>query len=336
MHILVTGGAGYIGSHTIIQLLNNNHDVTVVDNLSNSSVESLKRVEKITNKKIQFHEIDLRDRIKLEEIFANNRFDSVIHFAGLKAVGESVAKALFYYHNNLSATLNLLEIMNTFGVKQLVFSSSATVYGDPEKVPIKENFPLSATNPYGQTKLMLEQILKDISKTRDGWKIISLRYFNPIGAHESGSIGEDPNELPNNLAPFISQVAIGKLNKLMIYGNDYNTIDGTGVRDYIHVTDLAAAHLAAIENGGKVNKYKAFNIGTGKGTSVLEMIHAFEKASGKKIKFKVTDRRDGDIATCYADVSLAQKELGWKAEKTVADACIDAWNWQTKNPNGFR
>jgi len=336
MHILVTGGAGYIGSHTIIQLLNNNHDVTVVDNLSNSSAESLKRVEKITNKKIQFHEIDLRDRIKLEEIFANNRFDSVIHFAGLKAVGESVAKALFYYHNNLSATLNLLEIMNTFGVKQLVFSSSATVYGDPEKVPIKENFPLSATNPYGQTKLMLEQILKDISKTRDGWKIISLRYFNPIGAHESGSIGEDPNELPNNLAPFISQVAIGKLNKLMIYGNDYNTIDGTGVRDYIHVTDLAAAHLAAIENGGKVNKYKAFNIGTGKGTSVLEMIHAFEKASGKKIKFKVTDRRDGDIATCYADVSLAQKELGWKAEKTVADACIDAWNWQTKNPNGFR
>ena len=336
MHILVTGGAGYIGSHTIIQLLNNNHDVTVVDNLSNSSGESLKRVEKITNKKIQFHEIDLRDRIKLEEIFANNRFDSVIHFAGLKAVGESVAKALFYYHNNLSATLNLLEIMNTFGVKQLVFSSSATVYGDPEKVPIKENFPLSATNPYGQTKLMLEQILKDISKTRDGWKIISLRYFNPIGAHESGSIGEDPNELPNNLAPFISQVAIGKLNKLMIYGNDYNTIDGTGVRDYIHVTDLAAAHLAAIENGGKVNKYKAFNIGTGKGTSVLEMIHAFEKASGKKIKFKVTDRRDGDIATCYADVSLAQKELGWKAEKTVADACIDAWNWQTKNPNGFR
>jgi UDP-glucose 4-epimerase len=336
MHILVTGGAGYIGSHTIIQLLNNNHDVTVVDNLSNSSVESLKRVEKITNKKIQFHEIDLRDRIKLEEIFANNRFDSVIHFAGLKAVGESVAKALFYYHNNLSATLNLLEIMNTFGVKQLVFSSSATVYGDPEKVPIKENFPLSATNPYGQTKLMLEQILKDISKTRDGWKIISLRYFNPIGAHESGSIGEDPNELPNNLAPFISQVAIGKLNKLMIYGNDYNTIDGTGVRDYIHVTDLAAAHLAAIENGGKVNKYKAFNIGTGKGTSVLEMVHAFEKASGKKIKFKVTDRRDGDIATCYADVSLALKELGWKAEKTVADACIDAWNWQTKNPNGFR
>jgi len=336
MHILVTGGAGYIGSHTIIELLNNNHDVTVVDNLSNSSAESLKRVEKITNKKIQFHEIDLRDRIKLEEIFANNRFDSVIHFAGLKAVGESVAKALFYYHNNLSATLNLLEIMNTFGVKQLVFSSSATVYGDPEKVPIKENFPLSATNPYGQTKLMLEQILKDISKTRDGWKIISLRYFNPIGAHESGSIGEDPYELPNNLAPFISQVAIGRLNKLMIYGNDYNTIDGTGVRDYIHVTDLAAAHLAAIENGGKVNKYKAFNIGTGKGTSVLEMIRAFEKASGKKIKFKVTDRRDGDIATCYADVSLALKELGWKAEKTVADACIDAWNWQTKNPNGFR
>jgi len=335
MHILVTGGAGYIGSHTVLELLTLNHEVTVVDNLSNSSSESLKRVEKITGKKIKFHEIDLREKLKLEEIFSQNNFDAVIHFAGLKAVGESVSRALYYYHNNISSTLILLEMMNVYGVKQLVFSSSATVYGDPKTVPIKENFPLSATNPYGQTKLMIEQILEDICSTNDGWKIISLRYFNPIGAHTSGEIGEDPNGLPNNLVPYISQVAIGKIKQLTVFGDDYNTVDGTGVRDYIHVVDLAKAHVAALQNGGSSNHYKAYNIGTGKGTSVLEMIRMFEKISGRNINYMIAERRKGDIASCYADSSLAEKELKWKAKETIYEACRDSWNWQSKNPNGY-
>jgi UDP-glucose 4-epimerase len=335
MKVLITGGAGYIGSHTIVELLNTNHSVTVVDNLSNSSEESIRRVEKITSKSVDFHEFDLREREPLEALFNANNFDAVIHFAGLKAVGESVAKALFYYQNNLEATLTLLEVMKQFDVKKLVFSSSATVYGDPEKLPVTEDAPRSATNPYGQTKLMIEQILEDISQTGEGWNITSLRYFNPIGAHESGLIGEDPHDLPNNLLPYVSQVAVGKLPELSIFGNDYDTRDGTGLRDYIHVSDLAKAHLAALDRLDHPNVYKAYNVGTGENVSVLELVEAFKKASGKDIPYKITGRRPGDIASCYADPSLANSELGWKAEKTIEDACMDAWIWQSQNPDGF-
>lgn len=335
MHILVTGGAGYIGSHTVLELLNLDYEVTVLDNLSNSSKTALERVEKLTQKDISFHEFDLRDREKLDTLFATNNFDAVIHFAGLKAVGESVSKALHYYNNNLASTLTLLDIMESYGVRQLVFSSSATVYGDPQSVPIKEDAPKSATNPYGQTKLMIEQILEDLAIAKGGWKIISLRYFNPIGAHESGEIGEDPNGLPNNLVPYISQVSVGKLKELSVYGDDYPTVDGTGVRDYLHVVDLAKAHIAALKNGGVADIYKAYNVGTGNGTSVLEMIGAFKTASGKNIPYKIVPRRPGDIAACYADPSLATKELQWQAEKNIYDACKDAWNWQSKNPNGY-
>lgn len=335
MNILVTGGAGYIGSHTVVELLNANHDVIVIDNLSNSSNQSIERIEKITGRNVEFHEKDLRDYEAVESIFASRNIDAVIHFAGLKAVGESVSKALFYYQNNLESSLTLLEIMKQFDVKNLVFSSSATVYGDPEMLPLVESARKQATNPYGQTKLMIEQILEDVSATNEGWNITSLRYFNPIGAHESGTIGEDPNGLPNNLFPYISQVAVGKLKEVQVFGDDYDTPDGTGVRDYIHVVDLAKAHLAALEKISHPNEYKAYNIGTGKGISVLESIRAFEKASGKSIPYKVIARRPGDIASCYANPSLANNELGWKAQLTTEDSCRDAWKWQSKNPKGY-
>jgi len=335
MHILVTGGAGYIGSHTVVELLEAGHDVVIIDNLSNSSVEAIHRLEEITGKKIEFHEFDLRNREMLEAVFDTNDFDAVIHFAGLKAVGESVAKALYYYKNNLESTLTLLEVMKQFSVTELVFSSSATVYGDPEQLPITESARKQATNPYGQTKLMIEQILEDVSATKEGWNITSLRYFNPIGAHKSGKIGEDPNGLPNNLVPYISQVAVGKLKEVSVFGDDYATPDGTGVRDYIHVVDLAKAHVAALSKLDHPDIYKAYNIGTGNGTSVLQMVAAFKKASGKDIPYKIVDRRPGDIATCFADPSFANRELDWRAELSVEQACEDAWRWQSQNPNGY-
>lgn len=335
MNILVTGGAGYIGSHTLIELLNAGHATIVIDNLSNSSRESLRRVEEITGKNVVFYEADVRDKNALDAIFTDHQIDAVIHFAGLKAVGESVAKALLYYQNNLESTLTLLDTMQRFSVRKLVFSSSATVYGDPEILPIPESAPRSATNPYGQTKLMIEQILQDISATNEEWSITSLRYFNPVGAHPSGTIGENPNGVPNNLMPFVSQVAIGKRDSLSIFGNDYDTPDGTGVRDYIHVVDLAKAHLAAIEHLDHANEYKAYNIGTGVGVSVLEIVTAFEAASGKTIAYQIVARRPGDIASCYADPSLAQQELGWKAELSIEQSCKDAWRWQSQNPNGY-
>ncbi len=335
MNILVTGGAGYIGSHTIIELLTSGHGVVVVDNLSNSSAESLARVGEITGQKVPFYEFDLRDREKLVELFKGESIDAVIHFAGLKAVGESVAKALWYYQNNLESTLTLLDVMKEFSVKKLVFSSSATVYGDPAKLPITEDMPLTATNPYGWTKLMIEQILRDVAKTNEDWQFTSLRYFNPVGAHPSGRIGEDPSGIPNNLLPFVSQVAVGKREKLSVFGDDYDTVDGTGVRDYIHVVDLARAHVAALEHLGAPNEYKTYNIGTGHGTSVLELVHAFEKASGRAVPYQVVARRPGDIAACYADPSLAETELTWRAEFSIEDACRDAWKWQSENPDGY-
>ena len=335
MNILVTGGAGYIGSHTIVELLLEGHEVTVIDNLSNSNVESLRRVERIAKKNVTFHEADLRDRAMLRAIFSKGNFDAVIHFAGLKAVGESAAKALHYYQNNLESTLTLLETMKQFDVFSLVFSSSATVYGDPEFLPLTEKAPRRATNPYGQTKLMIEQILEDISAAGEGWNITSLRYFNPIGAHESGLIGEDPNGLPNNLLPYVAQVASGKLAQVQVYGDDYDTPDGTGLRDYIHVTDLAKAHLAALKNLNHPDEYKAYNVGTGGSVSVLEMIEAFKKASGKEIPYEVVGRRPGDIASCYADVSLAEQELNWKSKLSIDDGCNSAWKWQASNPHGY-
>jgi len=335
MRILVTGGAGYIGSHTTLELLRQGYEVSIIDNLSNSSSESIKRVEELANKKISFHEFDLCNKKSLEKCFVKEKYDAVIHFAGLKAVGESVEKALYYYRNNLVSTLTLLEVMEKNNVKNLVFSSSATIYGDPETVPIPETAPKQATNPYGQTKLMIEQMLEDIVQTKNDWQTTSLRYFNPVGADSSGKIGEDPNGLPNNLLPFVSQVAVGKLAELKIFGNDYPTNDGTGVRDYIHVSDLAKAHVAAIKKPATKNKYRAINIGTGKGTSVLEIVKAFELASGIKIKYKIVGRRAGDIAECYANPEKAKKLLGWQAIKNINDACADAWKWQSKNPNGY-
>lgn len=334
MKILVTGGAGYIGSHTTLELLNSGHDVIVADNLSNSSQDSLKRVEQITNKNIVFYEMDLRDKIKLDKLFAAENIEAVIHFAGLKSVGESVAKPLYYYQNNLDSTLNLLDIMNKYGVKKLVFSSSATVYGSAE-IPYKENMlaGIGITNPYARSKYIIETILHDASMADPECEFISLRYFNPIGAHPSGLIGEDPSGIPNNLMPFIAQVASGARDKLMIFGSDYNTPDGTGVRDYIHVCDLATGHLRALMN--LKNGFKVYNLGSGEGTSVLELIGTFEKITGKKIPYEITDRRPGDLAEFYADPSLANDELGWKAELTVEDACRDAWKWQSQNPNGY-
>jgi UDP-glucose 4-epimerase len=335
MNILVTGGAGYIGTHTIVELFAHGHNVIAIDNLSNSSRESLRRVETIANKEIDFHEFDLRNIEQLEAIFATRSIDAVIHFAGLKAVGESTAKALYYYKNNLESTLTLLDVMERFNVKKIVFSSSATVYGKPDTLPLVETAPRSSTNPYGQTKLMIEQILEDLSATGEDWNITSLRYFNPVGAHESGMIGEDPKGLPNNLLPYATQVAIGRLSELSVFGNDYDTPDGTGVRDYIHISDLSRAHLAAIEKLNHPNEYKAYNIGTGKGNSVLEVIGAVEKASGRTVAYKIIPRRSGDIASCYADVSLARKELGWTAKFDIDEACASAWKWQVQNPNGF-
>ena len=334
--ILVTGGAGYIGSHTIVELLSSGYQVVVVDNLVNSSAESLKRVESIAGQAVEFHEFDVRDKARLQKLFGAHKFAAVIHFAGLKAVGESSLKALYYYQNNLESTLTLLEVMQQFAVTKLVFSSSATVYGDPEVLPLTESARKSATNPYGQTKLMIEQILQDVSQTHANWNITSLRYFNPIGAHASGTIGEDPSGPPNNLVPYISQVAVGKLEQLRVYGDNYATPDGTGVRDYIHVVDLARAHVAALAHLDHPNVYKAYNIGTGKGTSVLEMITAFKAASGKEIAYEIVARRPGDIASCYADPALSTAELGWQAELTIQDACRDAWRWQTQNPEGYK
>ena len=335
MAVLVTGGAGYIGSHTCVELLNEGYDVVVIDNLINSSKNSLDRVEEITGRKLTFYQADLLDRDAVEDIFRKEKIDSVIHFAGLKAVGESVSKPLEYYYNNIVGTLILCDTMRKYGVKKLVFSSSATVYGKPETVPIKEDFPLSATNPYGRTKLMIEEILRDLYVSDNLWHIVILRYFNPVGAHKSGRIGEDPIGIPNNLVPYITQVAVGKLDFLPIYGNDYDTPDGTGVRDYIHVVDLAKGHLKALEKLTNGKGVLTYNLGTGKGYSVLEMVRSFERVCRKPIKYKIMPRRPGDIAICYADPSKAREELGWVAEKGLDEMCEDAWRWQTNNPNGY-
>ncbi|PLS01474.1 UDP-glucose 4-epimerase GalE [Neobacillus cucumis] len=335
MAILVTGGAGYIGSHTCIELLNAGHEVIVVDNYSNSKPESLQRVKELTGKDFAFYEVDLLDRIGLQKVFAENQIEAVIHFAGLKAVGESVSIPIHYYHNNITGTLILCEVMNQYGVKNLVFSSSATVYGMPERVPISEDFPLSATNPYGRTKLMIEEILRDLYVSDQEWSIALLRYFNPIGAHKSGRIGEDPNGIPNNLMPYITQVAVGKLKELQVFGNDYPTDDGTGVRDYIHVVDLALGHLKALEKVLPSKGVEAYNLGTGTGYSVLGLVSAFEKASDVSIPYKIVDRRPGDIAVCYADPSKAKEELGWTATRGIEEMCEDSWRWQKNNPNGY-
>ncbi|WP_020402818.1 UDP-glucose 4-epimerase GalE [Gracilimonas tropica] len=336
MNVLVTGGAGYIGSHTVLELLNENHNVIVVDNLSNSSKEALRRVEKITGKPPVFYEEDLLNKQAINQIFEAHKIDSVIHFAGYKAVGESVEQPLKYYENNITSTLILCELMKKHGVKDIVFSSSATVYGDPHEVPITEDFPLSATNPYGRTKLFIEYILKDLHVADNSWNIALLRYFNPVGAHKSGLIGEDPNDIPNNLMPYISQVAVGKLKQLSVFGDDYPTPDGTGVRDYIHVVDLAIGHLKALEKLASNPGLVVYNLGTGKGSSVLDMVKAFEKASGKEVPYKIAPRRPGDIAACYADPSKAENELGWTAKRGIEEMCEDTWRWQSHNPNGYK
>jgi len=341
MNILVTGGAGYIGSHTLIELTQAGHTAVVVDNLANSSRESVKRVEEITGQSFPFYEIDCCDGPALSKVFDEHQFDAVIHFAGLKAVGESVAQPLRYYRTNIDSTLSLCETMQAHGVYRLIFSSSATVYGTPVELPLKETSQtgLGITNPYGQTKFMIEQILRDLSKADQAWKISLLRYFNPVGAHESGRIGEDPAGLPNNLLPYVSQVAIGKLPQLQIHGDDYDTPDGTGVRDYIHVVDLAKGHVAALtklDERAVANEAQVYNLGTGQGVSVLEMVHAFEKAADREIAYAIGPRRPGDVASCYADASKANQQLGWKAEKTIEDACRDAWRWQSQNPNGYK
>lgn len=336
MAILVTGGAGYIGSHTCVELLQYGYELIILDNFSNSNPESLSRIKNITGKDFTIYEVDLLDLQALEGVFLENQIDAVIHFAGLKAVGESVSIPLHYYHNNITGTLVLCDVMKKYGVKNLVFSSSATVYGMPERVPISENFPLSATNPYGRTKLMIEEILRDLYIADNSWSIALLRYFNPIGAHESGFLGEDPNGVPNNLMPYITQVAVGKLNELRVFGNDYPTADGTGVRDYIHVVDLAKGHVKALEKVTASNCIQAYNLGTGIGYSVLELVTAFEKASGSKVPYQIVDRRPGDVAVCYADPTKARIELGWVAEKGIEDMCQDSWRWQEKNPNGYK
>ena len=336
MSILVTGGAGYIGSHTCVELLNQGYEVVVVDNLINSCEEALNRVKQLTNKDIKFYNADLLNKERLAEVFEQEKPEAVIHFAGLKAVGESVEKPLEYYRNNIVGTLNLCEVMKTAGVKNLVFSSSATVYGDPATVPITEDFPLSVTNPYGRTKLMVEEILKDIYTADRSWNIIILRYFNPIGAHKSGRIGENPLGIPNNLVPYITQVAVGRLKCVAVFGSDYDTPDGTGVRDYIHVVDLALGHLKAIERLKHTSGLNTYNLGTGNGYSVLEMIQAFSKVCGKEIPYQMNPRRKGDIATCYADPALAKKELNWKAERGLKEMCEDAWRWQSGNPMGYQ
>ena len=335
MSILVTGGAGYIGSHACVELLNSGFEVVVIDNLSNSNEEALKRVEEITGKSIKFYKEELLNWDALEEIFNKEKIDAVMHFAGLKAVGESVSQPIRYYNNNITGTLVLCEVMNKYGVKNLVFSSSATVYGNPHTVPIEEEFPLSATNPYGRTKLMIEEMLRDLYIADNNWNIAILRYFNPIGAHASGRIGEDPKGIPNNLVPYIAQVAIGKRDKLSVYGNDYPTADGTGVRDYIHVVDLVLGHLKALEKLRSNPGVVTYNLGTGIGYTVLEVVEAFSKTSGREIPYEIVARRPGDIAACYADPSKAKPELGWCAEKGLEEMCKDSWNWQNGNPNGY-
>ena len=335
--ILVTGGAGFIGSHTCVELLDSGYEVVVVDNLCNSSKESLKRVEKITGKSVKFYEADIADKDAMNKVFEENDISCVVHFAGLKAVGESVQKPLEYYQNNISGTLNMCEVMRNHGVKNIIFSSSATVYGDPASVPITEKFPKGqCTNPYGWTKSMLEQILTDIQFADKEWNVILLRYFNPIGAHKSGLIGEDPNGIPNNLMPYVMKVAIGQLPQVNVFGNDYPTPDGTGVRDYIHVVDLAKGHVKAIEKIEENPGVKIYNLGTGKGYSVLDVINNVSKAVGKEIPYVIAERRAGDIAECYADPALAKEELGWEAQYGMKEMCEDSWNWQQKNPNGYR
>ena len=331
MNILITGGAGYIGSHTCVELLQNGFGVVVMDNYSNSSPDVIGKIETITGKKFPAYECDMLDFDGFGKIFEENQIDAVIHFAGLKAVGESVEKPLDYYHNNLTGTLNLLRLMKQHGVKQLVFSSSATVYGMHNPAPFTEDMPVSATNPYGYTKVMIEQILRDVCFADKSWKVALLRYFNPIGAHESGLIGENPNGIPNNLMPYITKVAVGRLPELRVFGDDYPTPDGTGVRDYIHVCDLAAGHVKALRALDSLEGARAFNLGTGKGSSVLDVVHAFERASGVKIPYSVTPRRAGDIATCYADCSRAKTELGWEAKYSLDDMCRDSWNFIRKN-----
>ena len=335
MSVLVTGGAGYIGSHTCIEMIKAGYDVVVVDNLDNSNVEALHRVEKIVGRKIKFYENDVRDKAALKKIFTENKIDAVIHFAGLKAVGESVQKPVEYYDNNLISTIYLLEVMREFGVKRIVFSSSATVYGVAKEMPLKEGMPIGAINPYGRTKLFIEEMLRDLYVSDNSWSIALLRYFNPIGAHESGTIGEDPKGIPNNLMPYISQVAVGRREKLHVFGNDYNTVDGTGVRDYIHVCDLAVGHVKAVDWVMENEKCDEFNLGTGNGTSVLQLRDAFEKASGVEIPFVIDPRRPGDPDEVYADASKALQVLGWKAEFGIEEMCRDTWNWQKNNPNGY-
>ncbi len=335
MAILVTGGAGFIGSHTCVELLENGYDIVVLDNFLNSKPESLKRIKEITGKDFKFYEVDLLDKEAVDNIFDENEIDAVIHFAGLKAVGESVQKPLWYYHNNLTGTFNLCDAMAKHGVKRLVFSSSATVYGNPASVPIREDFPLSTTNPYGSTKLMIENILRDLAVPDGDWSVALLRYFNPIGAHESGLIGEDPNGIPNNLMPYIAQVAAGKLECLSVFGNDYPTADGTGVRDYIHVVDLARGHIKAVERVMKTKGVDAYNLGTGHGYSVLDMVKAFSEVNGVDVNYKIAPRRPGDIPACYADPKKAKELLGWEAEFGLEKMCRDAWNFMVKNPNGL-
>ena len=333
--VLVTGGCGYIGSHTVVELQKNGFDVVIVDNLSNSNKAVLDRIQQITGTKPTFYKVDMTDKAALRGVFEKEKFSDVIHFAGLKAVGESVRKPLEYYRNNLDSTMNLLELMREFGVKNIVFSSSATVYGNPATVPITEDFPLSCTNPYGQTKLMIEYILKDLYKADASFNIALLRYFNPIGAHPSGLIGEDPNGIPNNLVPYITQVAVGKLERLNVFGNDYPTRDGTGVRDYIHVVDLAKGHLAALKKLSENCGLVIYNLGTGNGYSVLEVLNAFSETVGRPLPYVIAPRRAGDIAECYADPTKAYKELGWKAELDLKRMAEDSWRWQKNNPDGL-
>ena len=335
MNILVTGGAGYIGSHTCVELLNAGYDIVVVDNLDNSNIKAIEAIKRLTGKDFPFYKYDLLDREDLEKVFKENKLDGVIHFAGLKAVGESTQIPLRYYHNNITGTLILMELMEKYDVNNIVFSSSATVYGMPKSVPITEDFPLSTTNPYGSTKLMIENIMKDVSAANPKLSITLLRYFNPIGAHKSGELGEDPKGIPNNLLPYVAQVAVGKLEKVHVFGNDYPTPDGTGVRDYIHVVDLALGHLKAIEHCSGKEGVHIYNLGTGNGYSVLQIIEAFSKACGKELPYQIDPRRPGDIAECWADPSKAKNELGWVASRGIAEMCEDSWRWQRTHPNGF-
>ena len=336
MKILVTGGAGYIGSHTVVLLIEAGYEVVIFDNFCNSSKESIKRVEKIVNQELNVVEGDIRSRDDLEKVFASHTIDAVIHFAGLKAVGESVEQPIRYYDNNISGTVTLCEVMAKHNCKSIIFSSSATVYGDPHTTPILENFPTSATNPYGRSKLFIEEILRDIYISDSEWKVVLLRYFNPVGAHKSGTIGEDPNGIPNNLMPFIAQTAVGKREYLSVFGDDYDTPDGTGVRDYIHVVDLAQGHVNALDRLENFSEVMTINLGTGKGYSVLEMVKAFEKASGKKVPYKIAPRRAGDIATCFADPSYAKEVLDWEAKRGIEEMCEDGWRWQSQNPDGYQ